>query len=61
MEQSLFSRDRRARRRIKKENTEGSQSSRVEYGCGVRLHSSGIGDKAIDLCVLWNLREQGPV
>lgn len=41
--------------------TWGSQSNRVEYSYGVRLHSSGLGDKAVDLSVLWNVRRQGRV
>ena len=48
----VISRDRRMWRGVRKESISGSQSGKVEYGCGVKTPSSGIVDKAVDPSVL---------
>lgn len=50
MKKGVISRDRRIWRGVRKENTWHSQFGKVDYSCGVKPHSSGIGDKAVDWC-----------
>lgn len=52
MKQGVVGSNGRTWRGVRKESIQGTQSGKVGYSDGVKPRSSGIGDKAVDPCVL---------